>query len=319
MLQWHEKLFLSGVVNNEKALNKNSDKVNCPLDWLLSLENLDSVFDFEILDADKIKVTEKDTTETAEEKILAKIEKLPPVENIPAKLSVTELKRRANTDEIFDNFDIQNISAQSSVTELQRRANADKIFDKFDVKNYTYQRPNFLQKKDISGAEFGTLMHTVMQHLNFGGDLTRAGIIRQIEEFIKLQIINPEHFEIISRRASSIANFFVSEIGQKVTLSQEVYRELPFSFFVDAKSTKIFDSNEKILVQGIIDLLFKFDGRWYLVDYKTDKNNSDEHFQQEYHEQIKYYVKAVETIAKIKIDEQYLYLLGAGRFIKVSC
>ncbi len=291
MTRSKEKLFLSGTVNDEKSLNKTSDKINCPLDWLLSLENLDSVFDFEILDASEIQIAEKDIVETAKEKIDIKIEKVPPLENIPAKLSVTEIKRRVNNDIEFDNS---------------------------TPKNYTFQRPDFLQEKNISGAEFGTIMHSVMQHLDFTGDLTSAGILKQIDKLVKAQIINPEHQKIVSRRAESIANFFSSEIGQKVTHAQEVYRELPFSFFVDAKSTKIFDSNEKILVQGIIDLIFKFNGRWYLVDYKTDRNNSDEHFQKEYHEQIKYYVKAVETVTKIKIDEQYLYLLGAGRFIKVS-
>lgn len=290
MTRAKEKLFLSGTVNNEKTLNKNLDKVNCPLDWLLSLENLENVFDFEILDAGEIKVEEKNIVEIAKEKFTSKIEKLPTFEKIPAKLSVTEIKRRVNEDEEFDNL---------------------------SIKNYTCKRPNFLQEKNISGAEFGTLMHSVMQHLNFGGDLTQKGILRQIEEFVEVKIINPEHLEIVSRRVSNIANFFVSEIGKKVTHAQEVYRELPFSFFVEAETTKIFKSNEKILVQGIIDLLFKFDGRWYLVDYKTDKNNNDEHFQKEYHEQIKYYVNAINSVAKIKIDEAYLYLLSAGRFIKV--
>ena len=155
-----------------------------------------------------------------------------------------------------------------------------------------------------------------MQHLNFGGDLTRAGILAQIDEFIKLQIINPEHADIVKRRAGSIVNFFSSDIGKKAVNAQEIYKELPFSFFVEADSTKLFQSNDRILIQGIIDLLFKYDGKWFLVDYKTDKNNTDEHFRQEYRQQIFYYVQAIESVAKIKIDAQYLYLLGAGRFIK---
>ena len=225
--------------------------------------------------------------------------KLPAFENIPAKLSVTELKRRALEDE---NFDLIN-----------------KI-DIFSRKNYTYKRPNFLQKKTISGAEFGTIMHSVMQHLNFGGDLTRAGIIAQIENFVTLQILNPDQAEMVKRRVDAIYNFFGSDIGQKLIHAQEVYRELPFSFLIDAESTKLFNATEKILVQGIIDLLFKDDNNnWILIDYKTDKNNTDEHFKQEYHEQLKYYVHAVENIANIKISAQYLYLLGAGRFIQINC
>lgn len=290
MTRAKEKLFLTGTVNNEKSLSKTTDKINCPLDWLLTLENLDGVFDYEIVESNEIKFAAEKIVETVEEKAVAKIEKLPTLENIPAKMSVTELKRRVNEDDV----------------------------DNFDAKNYTYQRPNFLQKKEISGAEFGTLMHSVMQHLNFSGDLTRAGINRQIEELITAQIINPEHAEIIRRKSKSIADFFKSEIGKKVIAAQEIYKELPFSFYVDAKSTKVFDSNEKILVQGIIDLLFNYGGKWFLVDYKTDRDNSDEYFQQQYKEQIKYYVQAIQTVANIKIDAQYLYLLGAGRFINIG-
>ena len=291
MTRSKEKLFLSGTVSNENALNKTSDKINCPLDWLLSLKNLEDVFDFEVIDAANIEIADEKISETVEEKTVTAVEKLPALENIPAKLSVTELKRRINEDTEFDNL---------------------------NAKNYTYQRPDFLQNKNISGAEFGTVMHSVMQHLNFGGDLTRAGVVKQIENLVKIQVITPEHAEIVLRKAGNISDFFYSEIGKKVILAQEVYRELPFSFFVDASTTNIFHRADKILIQGIIDLLFKFDGKWYLVDYKTDRNNSDEYFQQEYREQIRYYVKAVETVAKIKIEEQYLYLLGAGRFIKVS-
>ena len=291
MTRAKEKLFLSGTVNDENALNKSSDKINCPLDWLLTLENLDDAFNFEVIDAANIQIADEKISETVEEKTVAKIEKLPPLVNIPAKLSVTELKRRVIEIEEFDNF---------------------------DAKNYTYQRPNFLQKQNISGAEFGTLMHSVMQHLDFGGDLTRAGIIRQIDEFVTAQIISTEHAALVKRNTKSIANFFNSDIGKKAILAQEIYRELPFSFFVEAEATKVFNGNEKILVQGIIDLLFKHGGKWFLVDYKTDRDNSDEYFRQEYHEQIKYYVQAMETSAKIKIDAQYLYLLGAGRFINVS-
>ena len=158
-------------------------------------------------------------------------------------------------------------------------------------------------------------MHTVMQHLNFNGDLTSEGIIKQIDELIKVQIISPEHAEIVKGRVVNIQKFFDSDIGKKAVFAQEIYKELPFSYFVDANSTELFNSNDKILIQGIIDLLFKFNGKWFLVDYKTDRNNTDEYFRQEYRQQIKYYVQAIENIAKVKVDVQYLYLLGAGRFI----
>lgn len=285
MTRAKEKLILSGI-----SASSNSEKINCPLDWLLKLE-LEKFFSVKNIDSSTVKVAEVKPPEKTEEKISSKIAKLPPLENIPAKFSVTEIKRRLNAE--------------------------DTPLETFTAEKHIYHRPNFLQKKEISGVEFGTLMHSVMQHLNFDGDLTRAGILAQIDELINFQIINPEHAEFVKRRADSIVNFFNSDIGQKAVNAQEIYKELPFSFFIEADSTKLFQSNDRILIQGIIDLLFKYDDKWFLIDYKTDKNNTDEHFRQEYKQQIFYYVQAIESVAKIKIDAQYLYLLGAGRFVVV--
>lgn len=287
MTRAKEKLFLSGTANTK---NLAPDKVNCPLDWLLALPNLDQIFNFETIDAANIKPATETISTEVEQKPAVVVEKLPPPPNIPAKISVTELKRRLNDDAEFDNS---------------------------NAKIYTYKRPDFLQNKSISAVEFGTLMHTVMQHLDFERDLSNEGIAQQIAEMLTAQVISPEHAKIVSRRTQAIANFFNTDVGKKAVLAQELYRELPFSFFVAASSTKVFAGEDKILIQGIIDLLFKHDGRWYLVDYKTDKNNSDDYFRQHYRQQIRYYVQAVQSIAKIQIDEHYLYLLGAGRLVKI--
>lgn len=290
MTRAKEKLILSGI-----SAGNVSEKINCPFDWLLNLE-LEKFFAVTEIDSANIKIVDVKPPEKIEEKTFAQIEKMLPRENIPAKFAVTEIKRRLNEEDLGSRQEALGIREEKHI----------------------YHRPNFLQQKEISGAEYGTLMHSVMQHLDFGGDLTRAGILAQIENFISLQIINPEHAEIIERRADSIANFFKSDIGKKAVAAQEIYKELPFSYFVDAKSTTLFDTEDRILIQGIIDLLFKYDGKWFLIDYKTDKNNTDEHFRQEYRQQIFYYVQAVEAMAKIKIDARYLYLLGAGRFIEIA-
>ncbi|MBQ7629443.1 MAG: PD-(D/E)XK nuclease family protein, partial [Selenomonadaceae bacterium] len=78
-------------------------------------------------------------------------------------------------------------------------------------------------------------------------------------------------------------------------------------------------AGEKLFVQGIIDLLFKdsVSGDWILLDYKTDRDNSDEYFQREYHDQLRLYAQAIESLTSIKIAEKYLYLLNAGRLIAI--
>ena len=183
---------------------------------------------------------------------------------------------------------------------------------KFLISNCLYRRPDFIQRKEISGAEFGSLMHKVMQSLNLSGDLSASGIAAQIEELARRELISAEHIKLI--KTERLAKFFKSEIGRRLITAQEFYRELPFSRLIDAQ--RFFHVDEKIFIQGIIDLLFKdAAGKWILLDYKTDRDS--ENIGERYRIQIELYAAAVEALLKINVAEKYLYLLNGGRLVKM--
>lgn len=294
-----EKLFLVGTTT-KTALDK-LQPVDVPsdydilsarkfMDWLLPIKDaLAPVIDSRLVTLEEISAVKAQSLAEAQEKILQAPEKLSPspLAQIPAKLSVTELKRRAEEDDLPQ-------------------------LENFTAKKFIYRRPDFMQKKEISGAEFGSLMHKVMQSLNLSGDLSAKGIAAQIEELAKREIISKEHVKLI--KAEKIAKFFASELGQRLINAQEYYRELPFSRLIDAQ--KFFHVDEKIFIQGIIDLLFKdAAGNWILLDYKTDRDS--ENIGERYKVQIELYAAAVEALLKIKVAEKYLYLINGGRFVKM--
>lgn len=283
-------------------------KVTTPLDWLMMAKNAAEKFIyFEIINDKNIVRTsgEKISVDEPPEKIPETIEQAAtsPLANIPAKLSVTELKRRINE------ADDETFSATKN------------LFDRREI----YRRPNFIQASEISGAEFGTLMHSVMQHLDLHGNLTRDGISAQIDEMVQRQIFTEEHGNLLKKKSWNIAKFFASPLGKKILTAKKIYRELPFNRYIDAGTIRAGENfsraaGEKIFVQGIIDLLFQDSttGDWILLDYKTDRDNSDEYFRKEYAEQIKFYVGAAESLLGLKVSEKYLYLLGAGRQIDLQ-
>ena len=307
MTRAQEKLFLTGVTS-KTALDK--PKVNALtevdvlgagkfMDWLLPLtDEIAPAVKSRLVGMQEVLAVAERSTESAREKISSPPEKLstPPV-NIPAKLSVTELKRRAEEE--------QNL--RDEVLGIRH----DDLLTKPD-KNFIYRRPSFISAKKLSGAEFGTLMHKVMQSLDIGGDLSTSGIAAQVTELARRQIIEPEHAGQV--RAEKIAAFFASDIGQRLINAREFYRELPFSRLIDARS--FFPVDEKIFVQGIIDLLFKdASGQWVLLDYKTDRDAAD--IAERYRVQIELYARAVEALLKITVAEKYLYLLNGGKLVKM--
>ncbi|MBR5914585.1 MAG: helicase-exonuclease AddAB subunit AddA [Selenomonadaceae bacterium] len=311
-----EKLFLTGTIKNSNALEKNLNEISTaalqgvkrPIDWLLMIRNdIEKVAPLQIIKKSKIKLGDAELK--VEDKKIAsppEVAEESPLAKIPAKLSVTEVKRRI----------IEAEEEPARLTEISKK--------KFD-KTKLYRRPNFMQKADISGAEYGTLMHSVIQHLNLSGTLDAKNISAQIEEMISAQILTEDQGIAVKRRVGNIVEFFASDLGRRVVSAKEIYRELPFSQKIDAGTINAGENfrnaaGEKIFVQGIIDLLFKDSatGEWVLLDYKTDRNNDDEYFQHEYKEQIRLYVQAIENLTSIKISEKYLYLLTAGRLIKMN-
>ena len=280
-----EKLMPVDVPDDYEILSANKF-----MDWLLPIKDaLEPVIKSRLVTQSEVLEIKERPLGRAEEKILQTPEKLSPtpLAKIPAKLSVTELKRRAEEEDLPQ-------------------------LENFAQKNFIYRRPNFMQEKKLSGAEFGSLMHKIMQSLNLSGDLSAKGIAAQVEELARREIISKEHVKTV--RAERLARFFESDLGKRLISAQEFYRELPFSRLIDAR--RFFNVDEKIFIQGIIDLLFKdAAGKWILLDYKTDRDAPD--IAERYKIQIELYAAAVEALLKIKIAEKYLYLLNGGRFVKM--
>lgn len=295
-----EKLFLVGVTSKTALDNLQPVDVLDDyeilsagkfMDWLLPIKDaLEPFIKSELVNQSEVLEIRERPLSAAQIKTSQAPEKLSPtpLATIPAKLSVTELKRRAEAEDLPQLAD-------------------------FAQRKYIYKRPNFIQLKEISGADYGSLMHKVMQSLNLSGDLSATGIAAQVEELARREIIAKEHVKLI--KADRIAKFFASELGQRLISAREYYRELPFSRLIDAK--QFFHVEEKIFIQGIIDLLFKdASGRWVLLDYKTDHDAPD--IAERYKIQIDLYAAAVEALLKIKIAEKYLYLLNGERLVKIN-
>lgn len=211
---------------------------------------------------------------------------------VPAKLSVTEMKRR------FELIDEMSAPLQS----------VQKIS----------ARPRFLQAKTkMTGAEYGTLMHSVMQHIDLRAGLAPDGIKRQLEAFARNEIILPEHLELIDVRG--VCDFFQSEIGQRMQNSPNVRREMPFSVMLEAKRfyPEVQDKSERIFVQGIVDALFDEADGMVLVDYKTDRDKSAAEIAERYRLQLDIYAEAIEKILQKKVKEKYLYLFFRGGLVKL--
>ncbi|WP_138493274.1 UvrD-helicase domain-containing protein [Paenibacillus pinistramenti] len=78
---------------------------------------------------------------------------------------------------------------------------------------------------------------------------------------------------------------------------------------------------ERVIVQGIIDCLFKVDGKLMMLDYKSDFvppfGQGLEELKERYRIQLELYSRAVEQITKETVAERWLYFVDSGDAVQV--
>ena len=87
-----------------------------------------------------------------------------------------------------------------------------------------------------------------------------------------------------------------SDMWKRVTEAEEKYFEIPFSITED---TTVFS--------GAMDLVFKEEGEWVIVDYKTDDFESDPGRKDAYEKQLGMYAAFWEKLTGEKVKEKLLY------------
>ena len=211
----------------------------------------------------------------------------------PAKLSVTEIKRR------FDMLEDEE---------------SRPLFDKKTIA----LRPRFIQQSaGLSGAERGTLMHSIMQHIDLQGNLQIEGIKTQLAHMVTKEMILPEHADQVD--ISGIVAFFQSSLGQRLCRSGKVHRELPFSLMLPAErfDDEMTGSGEDVFIQGVIDALFVEGDGLVLLDYKTDWVKESAELAERYAVQLNLYAEAVERIYKQPVNEKYLYVFSTKEAVRL--
>lgn len=214
----------------------------------------------------------------------------------PAKLSVTEIKRRFELPE----------HERGQVTVVQPAVSG-------------HVRPRFLQEqRRITAAERGTIMHAVMQYMDYRADTSAAGIAQQLADLVSRDLLLPEQAAVV--QAAQIADFFASPLGQRMQQAAKVRRELSFSLLLPAETfyPDMPADTERIFVQGVVDVLFAEADGWVLVDYKTDRGKSEAELAALYRVQLALYAQAVERILQQPVKEKYIYAFEGSRVVSIG-
>lgn len=212
---------------------------------------------------------------------------------------------------------LNKVPSSVTVSEIKRKYYADDEESQEIYIPKLNKKPRFLEeKKELTAAQKGTAIHTVMQHIGLTQNLNIEFIENAMDKMVIDYIITEEERKSVS--AGKIINFFNSNLGKRMLSSEKVYREFPFLIRVNASEIdrNIKDSSENVIVQGIIDAFFVEDEEIILIDYKSDYVKDESEIYNKYLIQIQYYKKALEMVTKKKVKEAYIYLFNKNNIIK---
>ncbi len=346
-----EKLIITGIKKDylkeiEKIqqqverYKKNGTKINPILvkkykkylDWILLVYlyekgNIESIVDFNVINKkeaqktfEQVENNEIDVKKILEEKCEQGInsKQLDEIEKdlnykyknllatkIPTKTSVTNIKQMENK---FEEEAIENIF---EIEEKHEELHKDVTFD----------TPKFLkseQEQKLTGAQKGTLLHLCMQKLNVKEEYTIEKIDHMIQNLVFKEIISQNEAENINKY--SILKFTKSNIWKELQNAKEIYKEKPFYINIEAKDIYHEEIDEKVLVQGIIDLYYiNENNELVLVDYKTDfvEDGKEVELINKYKKQLEIYKNALESALNRNVDRVYIYSTCLGKEIEL--
>lgn len=171
--------------------------------------------------------------------------------------------------------------------------------------------------KHISGKEYGTAMHKVMQYIRFEHCTSVEEISKEVERLQERGLLTLEEASRVNKKA--ILAFFRYKVSQKL-LTGEVIREFKFSILNNAFRDGECLEGEKILLQGVVDCALIEEKGITIIDFKTDYVTKEtiSDITAKYRPQIKSYASALERIYERPVKKCYLYLFHLKRLVPVK-
>lgn len=318
MTRAREQLYLVGSCKDPLKCRLDSMEYGKSyLDWLMTMKRSEELWDVQYYSTGNLQHAEPETTAPSELLQAVRNHKAVPVENelyaqIDAQLSWC-----------YPDDSFVTVKGQSSVTELKTLHRKQREAQKGETPEFRFDtRPDAIVKKaGLTAAEKGTLLHLMMQHVNLDVQVTYAYLKQLAARLEAEKYIAAGSTEGLYLKG--ILDFFNGPLGQRLKQASPDarYRELPFIVAMDSHAIyeELPQQQKNILVQGIIDCLWKENDGWVLVDYKSDHiyENEQQILLERYRDQIAIYCYAVEQILREPVKEAWFYLLSAGKAIPV--
>ncbi len=240
---------------------------------------------------------------------------------------------------------LEKLYTKTTVSELKIAAMAQQdeaAYHAFEEQEIVPYLPGFRREQEsVSGAVRGNAYHRVMELLDFQqvlgsvleGPVTveeylhsweqeenrqkvAAALRKFLEQLVAEGRLSGQYYQAI--RQVKLLHFLSTPLAYRMWSAQrrgELYREQPFVYGVAASLLgEDFPEDEKVLIQGIIDVFWIENGQIVLLDYKTDVVEHMKQLWNRYGTQMDYYEEALSGCMEKTVKEKILYSFYLERY-----
>ena len=327
-----EKLFITGIKKDYKKeiekmqenvsrYKKIEDKINYILikkykkylDWILLVylyekDNSKDLVKLQVLNKNELLKT---FIKTDENEI-----------DIKKELESVQIKK-SNIEQISKILEYQYQYKLSTIMPTMTSVTNIKQIENKEVENImTFNKPQFIKNDEnqiLTGAQKGTLVHLCLQRLDEKIEYDIDKIRKLLNTLVEKNIIT--QFEAKNINLYKLLNFTKSKIWNELKTAKKIYREKPFFINIPAKEIYKEETEEEILIQGIIDLCFiNKQDELVLVDYKTDyvQKGMEKELIDKYINQLNLYKRALEESMNKKVDKTFIYSVYLEKELEID-
>ncbi len=177
------------------------------------------------------------------------------------------------------------------------------------------ERPAFLQKSGLTGAERGTAIHAFMQSVPFDGPA--PDLDAEVQRQIDARLLDPALADKLD--LDRVRPFFESAVWRRIRHAKAALREEPFITALPAAqiTPEAGECEAEVLVQGIADLVLVYDDHAEILDYKTDRSRDASFYIEEYAAQLRLYRRAFAQRLAVPVTKLTIYSFTLGQEIDI--
>lgn len=237
--------------------------------------------------------------------------------SLHAKMSVSELKMQGQFTDDAESAFLVRPEREDPAEETERGPEGEPEKSPEAEERLSAAEKRARQKQ---ATDRGTACHRMLELIHFSDISGYEDVKKEFDRVLSEKRMQPDAVRLVS--PGMIAKFFRSGIAGRMKMADrqgKLRKESQFILGIPAREMKAADSDELVLIQGIIDAWFEEKDGLVIVDYKTDrvKEGEEQTLLDHYQVQLQYYARALSQITGKRVKEAVIYSLTIQKEINV--